>query len=170
VGIGPPSNSSHYSSSLLNSSQPSNKFNTIHSSVNKGGGGGNLFPMNHYESAGGPSMGPRMGPKDHTYGRLGGGGLPALPSLGLRDSPLSSSGGPLLPQQPPPPPAPNSYHMSTLGRSSSMRAKDPLISGGSSSSNSAQNSNSSTEHHKTRQPQVVDSAYGTTRSSKKVYL
>lgn len=167
IGMGPPSNSSHYSSSLLNSSQPSNKFNTIHSSVNKGGGN-NMFPMNHYESAGvGGSSGPRMGPKDHTYGRLGGGGLPALPSLGLRDSPLSS--GPLLPSQPPPPPAPTSYHMSTLGRSSSMRTKDPLISG-SSSSNSAQNSNSSTEHQLSRQPQVVDSAYGTTRSSKKVYL
>lgn len=172
MGIGPPSNSSHYSSSLLNSSQPSNKFNTIHSSINKGGGGSNnLFPMNHYESAGAPSgLGTRLGQKDHTYGRLGGGGLPALPNLGLRDSPLSSgSGGPLLPQQPPPPPAPMSYQMSTLGRSSSMRAKDPLLSG-SSSSNSAQNSNSSNEHHMTRQPQVVDSAYGTTRSSKKVYL
>ena len=161
-GPGPSSNSSHYSSSLLNSSQPSNKFNTIHSSVNKGG---NLFPMNHYETAGVPSgLGTRLGQKDHTYGRLGGGsGLPPLPSI--RDSPLSSSSGP----QQPPPPAPTSYHMSTLGRSSSMRAKDPLLSG-SNSSNSAPNSNSSTEHHMTRQPQVVDSAYGTTRSSKKVYL
>ena len=142
TGAGPASNSSHYSSSLLNSSQPSNKFNTIHSSVNKGGGN-NLFPMNHYESAGAPiGLGTRLGQKDHTYGRLGGGsGLPPLPSL--RDSPISSSGGPLLPQQPPPPPAPTSYHMSTLGRSSSMRAKDPLLSG-SNSSNSAPNSNSST--------------------------
>ena len=70
-GPGPSSNSSHYSSSLLNSSQPSNKFNTIHSSVNKGG---NLFPMNHYETAGAPSgLGTRLGQKDHTYGRLGGG-------------------------------------------------------------------------------------------------
>lgn len=162
-GPGPSSNSSHYSSSLLNSSQPSNKFNTIHSSVNKGG---NLFPMNHYETAGAPSgLGTRLGQKDHTYGRLGGGsGLPPLPSI--RDSPLSLSGS--GPQQPPPP-APTSYHLSTLGRSSSMRAKDPLLSG-SNSSNSAPNSNSSTEHHMTRQPQVVDSAYGTTRSSKKVYL
>jgi hypothetical protein len=63
-GFVPPSNSSHYSSSLLNSSQPSNKFNTIHSSVNKGGGN-NLFPMNHYESAGAPTgLGTRLGQKD----------------------------------------------------------------------------------------------------------
>lgn len=161
VGMGPPPSSSHYSSSLLNSSQPSNKFNTIHSSINKGGG--NLFPMNHYESAGGPTLGTRLGSKEHQYGRLGGTGLPALPSM--RESPIIA-GSPSLPQ-PPPPPIPNSYHMSTLGRSSSMRTKDTS---GSSSSNSAPNSNSSTEHHLTRQPQVVDSAYGTTRSSKKVYL
>jgi hypothetical protein len=129
ISAGPSSNSSHYSSSLLNSSQPSNKFNTIHSSVNKSGGG-NLFPMNHYESAGGaPSgLGTRLGQKDHAYGRLG--NLPALPPL--RDSPMSSGGGPLLPQ-------PASYHMSTLGRSSSIRAKDSMLSG-SSSSNSGQES------------------------------
>jgi hypothetical protein len=68
--MGPSPGSSHYSSSLLASSQPSNKFNTIHSSVNKPGGG--LFPLNHYESGGGPTLGTRLGaPKDHQYGRLG---------------------------------------------------------------------------------------------------
>lgn len=135
-GMGPPSGGSHYSSSLLGGG--ANKFNTIHSSVNKrnnaGGGGpgsGAFMALNHYESAGPP---------------------------GLGGSRLTDSGGN----------GSASYHLSTLGRSSSVRgARDPLMpSSGSSSAGSG--SGSGLKHPQAAK--VVDSAYGTTRSSKKVYL
>ena len=89
----------------------------------------------------------------------------------------------------------NSYHMSTLGRSSSMRTKEPLLGdrgalarggsgldssdlGGRSHENgSSSNGSSSTANDSCsssaggKGQQVVDSAYGTTtRSAKKVYL
>ena len=133
----------HYSSSLLGGGA-GNKFNTIHSSKRP------LPSINHYESA--------------AEAKLGSGKDPAYYARG-RDNV-------------------NSYHMSTLGRSSSMRAKDPLLStgpvsrggvgnttlgevGGSSSNGSSSNDNSSNG----KGQQVVDSAYGTTRSVKnKVYL
>ena len=140
-----PGAGSHYSSSLLN---PANKFNTIHS-----GGKRPLPSINQYESA--------------AEAKLGSGKDPAYYARG-RDNV-------------------NSYHMSTLGRSSSMRAKDPLlggggpvggprggpsdlggvgVGGGSGSNGSSSNDNSSAG----KGQQVVDSAYGTTRSTKKVYL
>ena len=149
-GITPPASAqiptNHYSSSLLN---PANKFNTIHSSGNKRP----LPSINHYESA--------------AEAKLGSGKDPAYYARG-RDN--------------------VNHHMSTLGRSSSMRAKDPLLSGGpgsrhhdrgdrdlggvvgtpSSSNGSSSNDNSSGSGLKGQQ--VVDSAYGTTRSVKKVYL
>ena len=65
------------------------------------------------------------------------------------------------------------YHLSTLGRSSSVRGpRDPLIpSSASSSSGSGGNGGSGGSGLKNPQAsKVVDSAYGTTRSSKKVYL
>ena len=151
---------SHYSSSLL---QGASKFNTIHSSVNKRNNHHNnpnsgLMALNHYESAGPPSG--RVAP---------GGGIPLL------------GGGPGLP------PSGNggngtAYHMSTLGRSSSVRGpnRDPLIpSSGSSSSGSGGNGlaggllaggGGSSGLKNPQASKVVDSAYGTTRSSKKVYL
>lgn len=161
-GITPPAQAptNHYSSSLLN---PANKFNTIHS-------GGNKRPLpsiNHYESA--------------AEAKLGSGKDPAYYARG-RDN--------------------VNHHMSTLGRSSSMRAKDPLLSSGparqqqqhldrelgggggfgigttttttpSSSNGSSSNDNScsgSGLKGQQQQQQVIDSAYGTTRSVKKVYL
>ena len=148
---------SHYSSSLL---QGASKFNTIHSSVNKRNNHHNnpnsgLMALNHYESAGPPSGRPLPG------GPLGLGG----------PGPPSGSGG-----------NGTAYHMSTLGRSSSVRGpRDPLIpSSGSSSSGSGGNGLSGglsggpgLGGSGLKNPQaskVVDSAYGTTRSSKKVYL
>ena len=134
---------SHYSSSLL--SGP-NKFNTIHSSVNKrnnASAGHAAMALNHYESAGpmgGLGGGPRGGPLD-PGGPSGGNGNVAA------------------------------YHLSTLGRSSSVRgARDPLLptSSGSSSTGSAQSAQSGLKNPQSAK--VVDSAYGTTRSSKKVYL
>jgi len=132
---------SHYSSSLL--SGPS-KFNTIHSSVNKrsNSSAGAASALNHYESA----------------GPIGGipGGRPSL------------SGG-----QPGGPPGGNgsaAYHLSTLGRSSSVRGRDPLLPTSSGSSVSTAGSGQSGGGLKNQTAKVVDSAYGTTRSSKKVYL
>ena len=137
-----------YSSSLIN---PANKFNTIH---------GNKRPLpsiNHYESA--------------AEARLGSGKDPALFARGRDNF--------------------NSYHMSTLGRSSSMRAKDPLLRsnlppprsseagpdfGNSNSNSSSDNSSSGVGNGNGggggggKGQQVTDSAYGTTRSTKKVYL
>ena len=94
--FGPPPNaaahsggsSSHYSSSLLNNSasaaaaalNSANKFNTIHSSVNKRGGvgvGGGGTP-NHYESAAGAGVVGGAGLKDYTRIGEGGGALLAL--------------------------------------------------------------------------------------------
>ena len=140
--------------------QGASKFNTIHSSVNKRNNHHNpnsgLMALNHYESAGPPSSGrPLPG------GPLGLGG----------PGPPSGSGG-----------NGTAYHMSTLGRSSSVRGpRDPLIpSSGSSSSGSGGNGLSGglaggpgLGGSGLKNPQaskVVDSAYGTTRSSKKVYL
>ena len=111
--------------------------------------------LNHYERAGPPSGRPLPG------GPLGLGG----------PGPPSGSGG-----------NGTAYHMSTLGRSSSVRGpRDPLIpSSGSSSSGSGGNGLSGgltggpgLGGSGLKNPQaskVVDSAYGTTRSSKKVYL
>ena len=139
--------------------QGASKFNTIHSSVNKRNNHHNpnsgLMALNHYESAGPPSGRPLPG------GPLGLGG----------PGPPSGSGG-----------NGTAYHMSTLGRSSSVRGpRDPLIpSSGSSSSGSGGNGLSGglaggpgLGGSGLKNPQaskVVDSAYGTTRSSKKVYL
>ena len=148
---------SHYSSSLL---QGASKFNTIHSSVNKRNNHHNnpnsgLMALNHYESAGPPSGRPLPG------GPLGLGG----------PGPPSGSGG-----------NGTAYHMSTLGRSSSVRGpnRDPLIpSSGSSSSGSGGNGlaggllaggGGSSGLKNPQASKVVDSAYGTNRSSKKVYL
>ena len=165
-GITPPASAqlptNHYSSSLLN---PANKFNTIHSSGNKRP----LPSINHYESA--------------AEAKLGSGKDPAYYARG-RDN--------------------VNHHMSTLGRSSSMRAKDPLLSGGvggpppgsrhhqdrggdrdrdlvgggvggvgtpsSSNGSNSSNDNNSSGRSGLKGQQVVDSAYGTTRSVKKVYL
>ena len=111
--------------------------------------------LNHYESAGPPS------------GRAPGG----VPLLGGPGLPPPGNGG-----------NGTAYHMSTLGRSSSVRGpRDPLIpSSGSSSSGSGGNGLSGglaggpgLGGSGLKNPQaskVVDSAYGTTRSSKKVYL
>lgn len=120
VGIG--ENRSHYSSSLL--SGP-NKFNTIHSSVNKRNNQAALA-LNHYESA-----------------RFG-----AQPEMGNNGA----------------------YHLSTLGRSSSVRTagRDPLLPTSSQSSTGSGQSGQGLKNPQTAK--VVDSAYGTTRSSKKVYL
>jgi hypothetical protein len=125
------SGGSHYSSSLLMQGS-ANKFNTIHSSVNKRNNhtsGANL--LNHYESAGPPR------------------GLPG-------GHPVGGNG--------------NAYHLSTLGRSSSVRgARDPLLMP-SSGSSSAGSGGSGMGLKNSQAAKVVDSAYGTTRSSKKVYL
>ncbi len=70
----------------------------------------------------------------------------------------------------------NSYHLSTLGRSSSMRAKEPLLgeraaAGSNSSNDSSSGVGGSGGGGERKGQQVVDSAYGTTtRSVKKVYL
>ena len=160
---------SHYSSSLL---QGASKFNTIHSSVNKRNNHGGHHPsnaglmaLNHYESAGPPTSGRGAIPV--------GGGLPL--NLGGGPGPPSGNGG-----------NGTAYHMSTLGRSSSVRGpRDPLIpcSGSSSSGGSGGNGLGGggllaggppgLGGSGLKNPQaskVVDSAYGTTRSSKKVYL
>merc|ERR1719266_1193974 len=97
---------SHYSSSLL--SGP-NKFNTIHSSVNKrSNSSAGASALNHYESA----------------GPMGGmpGGRPSLGG-GQSGGPNSSGGN-----------GSAAYHMSTLGRSSSVRGRDPLLPTSSGSS------------------------------------
>ena len=72
-----------------------------------------------------------------------------------------------------------SYHLSTLSRSSSVRggqggngsnsggARDPLL---PSSGSSSAGSGSAVVQKLPQTAKVVDSAYGTTRSSKKVYL
>ena len=99
-----------------------------------------LIPLNHYESAGPPTKGP-LG------GSAGGNGA--------------------------------AYHLSTLGRSSSVRGpRDPLIPSSASSSSGSGGNGPLGERggmggSGLKNPQaakVVDSAYGTTRSSKKVYL
>lgn len=60
------------------------------------------------------------------------------------------------------------YHMSTLGRTSSVRGpRDPLLPASSSAASSSGGSGGSGSNQASK---VVDSAYGTTRSSKKVYL
>lgn len=135
---------SHYSSSLL--SGP-NKFNTIHSSVNKrSNSSAGASALNHYESA----------------GPMGGmpGGRPSLGG-GISGGPPNSSGGN----------GSAAYHMSTLGRSSSVRGRDPLLptSSGSSVSTAGSGQSGGLKNH-AQTAKVVDSAYGTTRSSKKVYL
>ena len=71
-----------------------------------------------------------------------------------------------------------SYHLSTLSRSSSVRggqggngsqgARDPLLP--SSGSSSAGSGSANVVQKLPQTAKVVDSAYGTTRSSKKVYL
>ncbi len=135
---GPERGGSHYSSSLLMQGG-ANKFNTIHSSVNKRNNSANNMALNHYERAG-PPGGPGSGA---LMGGVGNNG--------------------------------QAYHLSTLGRSSSVRgARDPLLpnSSGSSSAGSGTGNpillkNLPSASSATK---VVDSAYGTTRSSKKVYL
>lgn len=63
------------------------------------------------------------------------------------------------------------YHLSTLGRSSSVRgARDPLLPTSSGSSSTGSGSGQSSGLKNPQAAKVVDSAYGTTRSSKKVYL
>ena len=144
--LGPQPGGSHYSSSLLN---PANEFNTIHSGSKRP-----LPSINQYESA--------------AEARLGSGKDPAYYARG-RDNL-------------------NSYHMSTLGRSSSMRNKaDPSllahrsVSGGGGNGVELSGSNGTTSSESSgggmglsdrpKGQQVVDSAYGTTRSVKsKVYL
>eukprot|EP00095_Tigriopus_kingsejongensis_P004637 maker-scaffold291_size219542-snap-gene-1.24 protein:Tk04637 transcript:maker-scaffold291_size219542-snap-gene-1.24-mRNA-1 annotation:"semaphorin-1a isoform x3" len=121
---------------------PQNKFNTIHS-----GGKRPLPSINQYESA--------------AEARLGSGKDPAYYARG-RDNL-------------------NSYHMSTLGRSASMRNKDPLnphrSMGDNSNASSSEGSSGGGGNGlgagggNGKGSQVVDSAYGTTRSVKsKVYL
>ena len=102
--------------------------------------------LNHYESAG-------------PMGGLSGG----RPSLGGVDR---SGGGPNGGN------GSAAYHLSTLGRSSSVRGRDPLLPTSSGSSVSTSGSGQSGVGLKNHTPtaKVVDSAYGTTRSSKKVYL
>lgn len=133
-----PSSSSHYSSSLLNNSnnasaaaaalQSANKFNTIHSSVNKGGrGGGGLMggagTPNHYESAADRVVG-GSGLKDYT--RIGEGGG-ALLALRERDYHTNNQhhANPMGPSSQPQVAAYHPVHLSTLGRSSSMRQGPP---------------------------------------------
>ena len=102
--------------------------------------------LNHYESA----------------GPMGGmpGGRPSLGG-GISGGPPNSSGGN----------GSAAYHMSTLGRSSSVRGRDPLLptSSGSSVSTAGSGQSGGLKNH-AQTAKVVDSAYGTTRSSKKVYL
>ena len=180
----PPSSSSHYSSSLLSGSGPQNKFNTIHSSVNKRA----FNTPNHYESAADRVVG-GSGLKDYT--RIGEGGGPLL---ALRERDFMNQNHHMINSGANP-----AYHLSTLGRSSSMRGPshqairnpDPTImllnttgnqptaagttsAGGSSSSsggvNSLLTSNEEVRLGSGKRPQATDSAYGTTRSTKKVYL
>ena len=136
-GGGPERSGSHYSSSLLMQGG-ANKFNTIHSSVNKRNNSAGMA-LNHYERDG-PPLGSGIGPSGLVGGNNG-----------------------------------QAYHMSTLGRSSSVKGpRDPLLpnSSGSSSAGSGSGNPILLKNLPTTSSaaKVVDSAYGTTRSSKKVYL
>ena len=119
---------SHYSSSLLNNSLGGpNKFNTIHSSVNKNRGDRGMMPasINHYESATGGVVG-GSGLKDYT--RIGEGGGPLL-ALREKDF-LQQLGGPNVPRSMYTAGSANhnnaAYHLSTLGRSGSARVAGPF--------------------------------------------
>ena len=138
---------SHYSSSILQA----NKFNTIHNvnKRNKGLGGGGVG-LGGGVGGGAGDLGPDRGLLDLGSGRGGAGGSggqfinDAQSHYRNRDY---NNGGPSV-----------NFHMSTLGRSS-MRNSGK----GNSSSPGDGNGGEGTQ-------QVVDSAYGTTRSVKKVYL
>ncbi|TRY76741.1 hypothetical protein TCAL_04038 [Tigriopus californicus] len=142
IGGGPPSQGVLGGHYSSSLLNPQNKFNTIHA-----GGKRPLPSINQYESA--------------AEAKLGSGKDPAYYARG-RDNL-------------------NSYHMSTLGRSTSMRNKDPLNThrsmGDHSNASSSEGSSGGggnglgTGGGGGKGSQVVDSAYGTTRSVKsKVYL
>ena len=121
-----------YTSSLLNSGGVAggpNKFNTIHSSINKNKGIGGAGSTNHYESATGGVVG-GSGLKDYTRIGEGGAALLALREREFLQQQSPFNGGQVMPSGAGQIPKgmmylPNhnnaAYHLSTLGRSGNVR-------------------------------------------------
>ncbi len=170
----------HYSSSLLN---PANKFNTIHSGHNKGGGQQRPLPsINQYESAAEARLGSGKDPAFYARGRdnfnsyhmstLGrGGGSSASSSSrgghGLKD-PLLGDRGPKLAR------GGSGLEGATTSAGGGGGGHGGVGARGGGESNGSSDSSCGVggeERRGGKGQQVVDSAYGTTtRSVKKVYL